>query len=187
MIKTVFLIIPGILALALSSGKVSAQSGTTVSNHRESRESLVGMRGSNGSLTTLTLGKSAHVTTGDGRVLQAADIRLGDHLSVKNGTQVQDISQHVESMRGIVSVAPTDKNDSVVLQVKPTLSIVVDAGSHTRYTDRSHETSSVTQLEDADILQIRGVYDAALGEMIVTDQIARLGPFHDKKKAKKKA
>jgi len=45
----------------------------------------------------------------------------------------------------------------------------------------SRETSSLAQLQDADILQIHGVYDSAMGEMTRTDAIARLGPSHQKK------
>lgn len=181
MIKILFLVIPGILAFSLSPGKGTSKSGTVIADHRESGGWLISMRGNSGSVALLTLGKSAHVTTGDGRTLQASDIRLGDRLTVKNGTQIQDLSQRVASMRGIISVAPLDMAEPMVLQITPSLTISVDTGSQTHYADSSHETSMVSQLEDADILQIHGVYDSALGEMTWTDQISRLGPFHQEK------
>jgi hypothetical protein len=179
--------------VTLASGREAATTGTAIASQRSATGTIISLRSSNGRLTRLQLNSHSHITTGDGRALQPADIYEGDLVTVSTKRLVQDVSQRVQDMKGIVSDAPQETNDPIVVQISGSstsssrLAIVVDTDSRTRYSDRSHETSRVTQLQDADILQLHGVYDRALGEMTHTDSISRLGPYHHKNTPRKKS
>jgi hypothetical protein len=177
----------------LAAGRETVTSGVAIASQRSATGTIISLRSSNGRLTQLTLGKQSHVTTGDGHALRPTDIHDGDLLTVSTGGLIQDVSQRVQTMKGIVSDAPQDKDEPIVVQVSTSASparhiedIVVDTNTHTRYTDRSHETSAVSQLQDADILELHGIYDRVAGEMTQTDSISRLGPFRQHKTTTRK-
>jgi hypothetical protein len=177
---------------ALAAGKQTVTSGTAIASQRSATGTIISLRTSSGRLMRLVLGKQSRVTTGDGRALRPTDIYDGDLLTVSTGDLVQDVSQRMQSMKGIVSDAPQDRADPIVVQISSSTAsgrvedIVVDTDTHTRYSDRSRETSSVGQLQDADIVALHGVYDRVGGEMTQTDSISRLGPFRQHKTTTRK-
>lgn len=118
-----------------------------------------------------------HAMTADGHTLAASDLRPGDRLTVTAGHAVRDDSQVVERVRGLIAVGPASARDPLVVQLGPSWSIVADTTSSTRYTDLSHRTQTAGQLIDSDQVDLRGIYDTALGEMTQTVSITRLGPF----------
>lgn len=166
----------GVSARSGAGGVVSRVVGTVMDiRARQSGVDLI-VRTDKNALTYLA-GKHAQFITHDGRALDPADIRLGDRLAVQKDGRIQDMSQQIVNVRGIVSLASTGTGDSMIVQVDHSWSVVVDTAGSTHYVDRSHETSEVAEVQDSDMVQVRGVYDSTLGEMTQTRSLTRLGPF----------
>jgi hypothetical protein len=157
-------------------------SGTVIAIRRSGPQTIMVARGQEGKLVRMMAAPGVHLVSADGHTLAANNVRLGDRLSTETHGQIVDRSQRRVKVRGLVAIGPASAGDTMVVSFAPSESVVIDLDKDTHYTDRSHETSSPTQIEDADVVQLQGVLDAQLGEMTQTQQIVRLGPFlHHKK------
>jgi hypothetical protein len=154
--------------------------GVVIGIHSQQARQIFDLHVAGGHLVNVSLTKGRHLTTVNGHALLASDVRLGDRLTVSSKGDIEDTSQKTVNLRGIVSVAPLVASSPLTVQVSSAWSIVVDTGSKTRYMDASHETSNVAEIQDADEVQLQGIYDVAVGEMAETTSIARIGPYHRK-------
>lgn len=152
-------------------------SGTLIAMRSHGSASSILLRTQAGTPVSVRVTARSSVVSRDGQRLAVSDMRLGDRVEVSSSGQIRDQSQHVVRLSGVVSSAGQQPGDPLVIVVGETHGVVADLSSHMQYTDRSHETSSVTQLDDADQVQIRGVLDDALSEVTQTDSINRVGPF----------
>jgi len=190
MTKLTVAILVGLLALGMTVGRPSGNSvraasagtitGTATAIRIHTTGTALVLRLNGNRLINLTLSAHASIKSADGRVMTMAGIQLGDHLAVSKGGAVQDISQRLVSIKGIVSVAPLEGGDPLVVQPASAPAVLIDLSARTRYHDASHETARLEQLEDADQVQIQGLFDSTRGEMTRADSVTRLGPFHKK-------
>jgi hypothetical protein len=138
---------------------------------------LVGIRTASRHMTTMTLSANSRIASRDGRALSVDDLRQGDALVVQSGGQVQDTSQYVTGLTGIVSSLPASTGDALIVLLHQSWGIIVNVGSRTAYTDRSAEKTTLATMQEADVVRLRGVFDSAAGEMVRTDSIERVGPI----------
>jgi hypothetical protein len=97
-------------------------------------------------------------------------------MGVLRSGSVEDLSQRVRDLQGIVVMPPESSGNTMILSIQPSGNIVVDTSSQTTFHDPSGKTSSLDEITDADIVDVHGVLDGALGEMTLTDSVTRLGP-----------
>lgn len=190
MTKLIPALLTGLLALGLTIAHGSGKSGRTASNapitgtatavHPHSTGTALILRVSGNRLVDITVPAHAGVKTANGTAMTASVILLGDRLTVSRTGAVQDLSQRLTTVKGIVSVAPLGGGDPLVVQQSSTSALLIDLSVHTRYSDTSHETARLEQLEDADQVQVRGLLDGLRGEMTRTDSVTRTGPVHKK-------
>jgi hypothetical protein len=82
------------------------------------RNTEVYIRSANNRLTPLHVPTGTRVVTSDGYRLAAADIQLGDRLSVRGRGEIVDLSQQVRQMTGIVSDVPDPSGDVVIVNAR---------------------------------------------------------------------
>jgi hypothetical protein len=191
MTKLIVTATSGLVMLALAalhtasvdaSGRAPATTNGTATSVRLHANGTELVLRSGNHLVNLSLSANLTVTTVDGQAMKAGSILPGDQLTVTANTHIVDRSQRLMTLKGIVSIAPFSPGDPLAVQPSSCCAFLVDTGSKTRYTDSSHETSRIDQLEDADVVQVRGVYDSAQKEMTRTDSITRLGPYRKTQK-----
>ncbi|MBV9282165.1 MAG: hypothetical protein JOZ41_18955 [Chloroflexi bacterium] len=150
--------------------------GTAVVIRPQGADTLIALRVRSGQLVSLTLDAAWHVATRDGRALSPARIRPGDQVVVRADRRMEDTSQRMADLKGIVAYALDPAEGALVVAVDRSLSIVADVDGHTRFKDLVEGQSSLETLEDADMVQLHGVFDDRLGEMTQTQTITRVGP-----------
>jgi hypothetical protein len=129
-----------------------------------------------GSISETLLGPSQRVVTRDGSRLPFQSVRPGDLLLWRANGEIEDTSQLVTDLRGIVSNPLDPGGNALVLLADDRRSIVVDLGSRTRYVDHSGKTASPADLEQADSIDVHGILDLSLGEITQTDTVTRMAP-----------
>lgn len=159
---------------ATSQTASSAGTVSTVTQH--GLLTVIAVTTSGRLLNQLVVSARQSIVTRDGRKLAATDVRSGDALLVRADGRIEDLSQFVTDITGIVSTTPGSVDGPIVVHRNLSEDIVVDAGPQTRFIDPSNKATSLLYLEDADQVQAHGVLDLALGEMTETDSIVRLGP-----------
>jgi hypothetical protein len=193
MTKPILSILTGLLALALAIVWVSGHNaqaasstvtGTASAIHVHAASTALVLRVSGNRLVDLTVPARAPVKSADGHTMSASTLQTGDRLAVSRNGAIEDLSQRLITVKGIVSVAPLGIGDPLVIQQSSsTFAILIDLSAKTRYSDASHETAKLEQLEDADQVEVRGLFDAVRGEMTRADAVTRLGPVHKKPSA----
>lgn len=154
----------------------SGMTGAITALRSASEAQAILLRSSTGQVTTLTVTKRTQLTTRDGQALAFTDLRPGDRLRVRSAQRIEDLSQHALNLHGVVASAPLLGGPITVLSDRGQ-AILVDADGQTNYADRSHETSSLAELVEADMVHLQGIYDTTLGEMTEANSIVRLGPI----------
>ncbi len=162
------------------SSQLPRSSGTLIAMRRGQSALFLTLLSRSGALVNDTIGFHSVITGADGQALQVASLRAGDRIIVSGGQVKQDISQQVTTLRGIVSLVSNESEGAMALQVAHSQDVLLDTDPHTGYTDRSHETSTLPQVQEGDEVQVRGVYDRTLGEMTQTLSVSRLGPIERK-------
>lgn len=128
-------------------------------------------------VSTEAINGSDRLTTADGKALPLAAVRPGDRVQIAGGGSLEDMSQRVADLRGIVASAPDVSESDMVVSVSRSRTILVDLSAATQLRDPLHTVSSLADVEDADVVQIHGILDQTLGgEMTVTDTVSWLGP-----------
>lgn len=155
-------------------------SGTVLDVQSQQSRLILNLRLAGGHLRTISFDKGARITTVNGSALPSTDIRLGDRLTVRGKSSIEDMSQKAVTLQGIVSVASLIATNPMTVEISSGWTIVVDTQVGTRYTDALHETSTVAEIQDADEVKLRGIYDSSLSEMTQTASIVRTGPYHRK-------
>ncbi len=162
-----------------SSVRVSSQfpgyGGTLIAIRRGQSALFLTLLNRSGALVNDTIGFHSAITGADGQALQLASLRAGDRVIVSGRQVRQDISQQVTTLHGIVSLVSNESDGAMALQVAHSQDVLLDTGPYTSYTDRSHETSTLSQVQEGDEVQVRGAYDRTLGEMTQTMSVSRLG------------
>ncbi|MDQ2740866.1 MAG: hypothetical protein M3Z66_00940, partial [Chloroflexota bacterium] len=160
--------VPGAMAQVRSNGPlVSSQlpgsSGTLVAIRRGQWALFLTLLNRSGALANDTVGFHSVITGADGQALQLGSLRAGDRILVSGRQVRQDISQRATTLHGIVSLVSNEPDGAMALQVAHSQDVLLDTDPHTRYTDRSHETSTLSQIQEGDEVQVRGAYDRTLG------------------------
>jgi hypothetical protein len=143
--------------------------------HGRTRTGLILRRGRQ-RLTMLALRAGQAIVTADGRPLSSGSVLSGDQMQLLASGSVVDSSQRSADLRGIVLFAPDPAAGALALAVPGAGGILVDTGRLTAFRDPSGKTSSLTELAEADVVQVHGVLDRAAGQMTETDSVTRLGP-----------
>jgi len=172
--------VSGAMAQVRSNGsrvpsRLPGSSGTLIAIRRGQLALFLTLLSRSGVLVNDTIGFHSMITGADGQALQVASLRAGDRVIVSGRQVSQDISQQVTTLHGIVSLVSNDPDGAMALQVAHSQDILLDTGPHTRYTDASHETSTLSQVQEGDEVQARGAFDRTLGEMTQTLSVSRLG------------
>jgi hypothetical protein len=177
------LLVPGQSTLRIawarthSSAQTPRTTGAIALIRRRAPDILVSLRSVSGHITTITLSPTTRISTRDGRSLGMENLRQGDALIVGGDGQIQDASQSVTSLTGVVSSRPESSGDALIVQLHGSWGIIVTVGARTQYMDRSAEKTTFATMQEADVVRLRGVFDGAAGEMIRTDSIERVGPI----------
>lgn len=163
---------------AVSSSTFTTRArGTAIVVDQRPVGAAVVLRINSSEVRTIVLGRHSRIITRDAHPIPASAIRPGDTITVQGRGWVKDLSQATENVRGVVVVGSVEANDPIIVQSGGSMAILADTGTRTQYSDPSHQTSSVAQLEDGDLVQLRGIVDSELGEMTRTDGVSRLGPY----------
>ena len=155
----------------------TASAGTVARVLQRGGRTALLLRAAGGRLSTVRLGAGQLVTTNDGVGLSPTSIRVGDKVRTLKTGSLEDTSQEVTDVQGVVAAPPDINDQALVLSVAHSSSVLIDAAAATAFQDPSGETSSLNQIEQADLLRVHGVLDAALGEMTQIDSVVRLGPL----------
>ncbi len=164
----------------LVSSQLPGSSGTLVAIRRGQSALFLMLLNRSGALVNDTVGFHSLITGADGQALQLGSLRAGDRILVSGRQVRQDISQRATTLHGIVSLVSNEPDGAMALQVAHSQDVLLDTDPHTRYTHRSHETSTLSQIQEGDEVQVRGAYDRTLGEMTQTLSVSRLGPIERK-------
>jgi hypothetical protein len=160
------------------AGTASSMTGTITALRSASSAQIILLRSETGQVQTLTVTKRTRISTPDGQLLIFNDLRPGDDLRIRSAERIEDLSQRALDLHGVVASAPLLGGPITVISDRGQ-AILVDANGQTDYVDRSQETSGLTELVEADIVHLRGIYDSTLREMTETRSIVRLGPIPD--------
>ncbi|HLJ67060.1 MAG TPA: hypothetical protein VKX16_06845 [Chloroflexota bacterium] len=185
--KALSLLLTGIGAVLLSSGSGMPQvhgavarslpvtaSGVVQRVALGPAERLVLLRVASGGLVSVPLSQG-RVTTQDGWTLPATEVQVGDHLVQVRGGALIDLSQRLVTVDGILAAAP-EAGPLLVTLSGTSRTILADMSANIDFRDASGETSEATELEQADVVELRGFLDVPAGEMTRIESIQRLGP-----------
>ncbi len=114
--------------------------------------------------------------TRDGSPLPVRNIVPGDTLVAYPKNQTEDRSQVSSSLSGIVVSAPDPGDNTMLLRVDSTRTIVVVLNNGTRITNTTGTGPGSTVLMDSDQVHVQGVLDTARDEMTRTAAVMRVGP-----------
>lgn len=160
--------------LVLSLRPSSRSTQTVISVHLHGTAMLLQL--SNGIAVSSVDLSASSLTTNDGRPLANASIRPGDQVDPAGHGLLQDTSQRLVTMRGVICHAPAQAGDTLAIEHNQVCSILVDTQAGTQYSDRSSVVARISLLQEGDVVQIHGVYDSSAEEMTQTNSLVRLGP-----------
>lgn len=149
---------------------------TVLDTARHGSRELLTLRGRRGELQQVAVPAGAHVSTRDGRALRPTSILAGDTLALRAGGRVEDTSQVETDLHGVVAHLPAVQGDPMVILVQPSRGVLVDLESAQGVQSSSPPPPYLSGIEEADLVQVRGVLDETLGEMTQTDSVVRRGP-----------
>jgi hypothetical protein len=137
---------------------------------------LIVLHGDGTAMKETVVGPSQRIESRDGSRLSLQNVRPGDSLVWRADSQIEDTSQVVTDVKGIVSFPLDPGGNVLVLLTYDHRSVVVDIGSRTRYVDDSRRTTSLADLEQADRIDVYGILDQSLGEITQTKTVTRIAP-----------
>jgi hypothetical protein len=115
-----------------------------------------------------------HIVTRDGWPLSTASIRPGDTIVLRAGGRIEDTSQAVTSVDGIVASPPDLDVDTMIVQLGRSRQIVVTMSPQTRINGALATPESRGLIMVAERVRLRGVFDQQFGEMTNTNSVRLL-------------
>jgi hypothetical protein len=192
-VKSVLIVILGLLATV----GTATRSGVAHTRHESARQSetvgqpatttlesvvthgnssVLVLRAANAKLFDLKVPAGTSIGTQNEGRIAASDLRSGDRLVLRRDGGMQDISQRTVALSGVVAYAPMSNNDVMTVQITPSRTVLVDVAPQTRFTDITRKQTLPTDVVDADTVAIHGVLDITMDEVVVAQEIERLGP-----------
>jgi len=158
------------------TGAAIRYSGTVDNVLQRNMAALLVLHSSGTAMRETLVGPTQRIVSRDGSRLSLQSVRPGDSLVWRADGEIEDTSQVVTDLKGIVSNPPDPGGNTLILLTDDRRSIVVDIGSRTRYVDDSRKTQSAADLEQADLINVYGILDQALGEITQTKTMTRTAP-----------